>query len=68
MCQGSFTLKMSDNHQFRPMNLSNADLIEKSLSRVSLNFKDTATAEGEEEGDFAFIDSVPLGLQFAINM
>lgn len=50
------------------MNLSNADLIEKSLSRVSLNFKQSATEGEEVEGDFAFIDSVPLGLQFAINM
>ena len=60
---------MSDNRQFRSMNLSHAELIEKSLSRVSLNFKDPANEEEQEiKGDFSFIDSVPLGLQFAINM
>jgi hypothetical protein len=57
---------MSDN---RPMNLSNAELLEKSLSRASLAFKESADGAAEEEkGHFAFIDSVPLGLQFAINM
>lgn len=48
------------------MNLSNTELIEKSFSRVSLNLKGDDAEE--EEGDFAFIDSVPLGLQFALNM
>ena len=47
------------------MNLSNTELIEKSFSRVSLNFKEV---DEEEEGNFAFIDSVPFGLQFALNM
>ena len=45
------------------MNLSNAELIEKSLSRISLNAK---IDHGDE--DFAWMDTVPSGLQFAINM
>ena len=43
-----------------PMNLSNTDLIEKSLSRISLN--------NNEDDEFAWINRVPDTLQYALNM
>ena len=47
------------------MNLSNADLIEKSLSKISL--KNGQMEEGEVD-EFAWIDRVPEILQYALNM
>ena len=47
------------------LNLSNIDLLEKSLSRVSLN---NFTEIERIEGDFAWIQNVPETLEFAVNM
>lgn len=52
------------SQQAKPMNLSNVDLIEKSLSRTNFCGID----DERDCGGFAWIDNVPNTLQFAINM
>lgn len=47
------------------MNLSNTDLLDKSLAKISLN---RTTTDCEMEEEFAWIDRIPESLQFAINM
>ena len=47
------------------MNLSNTDLLDKSLAKISLKW---AMTDCETEEEFAWIDRVPESLQFAINM
>lgn len=47
------------------MNLSNADLIEKSISKINLT---NSSSDSSEEDEFAWIDRVPDTLQYALNM
>lgn len=50
------------------LNLSNVELIEKSLSRTSLNLFSDEKNPKTQELQFAWIESVPESLEFAINM
>lgn len=52
----------------RDQQYMNLSLIQKSLSRISLNDQFNAKDVDSEDGDFAWIKSVPTELQFSLNM